>query len=67
MLDLVQTLNPANLANLPLPLLWLAAGGVSILLIGVIVFVKPEEQTEPQLADEPEIRSRVARKKRKRR
>lgn len=66
MLELVQTLSPANLANLPTTLLWLAAGGVTLLLLGVIFFVKPEDEALEPVTEEPEIRSRVARKKRKR-
>lgn len=64
MSDLVLSLNPAQLADLPPTLLWIAAGSVAFLLLLVIFFVKPEE-TEP-VTDEPEVRSRVARKKRRR-
>lgn len=68
MLELFQSLNPAHLADYPSTLLWLAAGGVALLLLYVIFFMEGE-QTEVAdnipSDDEPLVRSRVARKKRR--
>lgn len=68
MLELFQSLNPARLADYPSTLLWLAAGGVALLLLYVIFFMESETtETAPDVPDdaEPLVRSRVARKKRR--